>query len=141
MPIKPAKIDSVIDGDTLKIQKGHRILPVRCRFIDCPEPDSKWGREAKAFLESAIDGRTVAIEEWGRDRYGRILADWYREGEQGRENLQVAIVDAGLATDLTPLCRHTLTLRSLNLYVDIIKSQYVAKREGMGFWGDPNFVL
>ncbi len=96
MPIKPAKIDSVIDGDTLKIQKGHRILPVRCRFIDCPEPDSKWGMRAKEFLEKAIADREVSMEEWGRDRYGRILADWYREGEQGRENLQVAIVDAAL---------------------------------------------
>ena len=72
-----ARVDRVIDGDTLILEGGRR---VRLLGIDAPEPRAPGGPEAAARLRELVAGRRVRLEFAaplaGRteDRYGRLLA-------------------------------------------------------------------
>jgi hypothetical protein len=60
----------VIDGDTFEIESGHK---VRMIGINTPEKNMKYYNEAKNFTKNLIENRSVEIESFGFDRYGRIL--------------------------------------------------------------------
>lgn len=89
----------VIDGDTLEIG-GRRI---RLEGIDAPEmaqscqtdSGSPWrcGRAAQQKLTEVTRGQTVACDAAGTDKYGRILAVCFVEGE----DINAALVRQGLA--------------------------------------------
>ena len=76
----------VIDGDTVEVA-GERI---RLFGIDAPESKqtcevigSDWacGRAAKAVLTDALVGREVTCKGKSHDRYGRLIAKCYLDGE------------------------------------------------------------
>ncbi|MCP8616231.1 thermonuclease family protein [Salirhabdus salicampi] len=76
-----AKLISVIDGDTIKVQLNGNDESVRFLLIDTPEiSDSRYGeqplsQEAKAFTESLLKNGNVLLEKdvSERDKYGRLL--------------------------------------------------------------------
>lgn len=85
--VKNAKVEKVIDGDTLQIW-----LPVCCkkyifscrlRGINTPEIRTKdldvkqKGLEAKAFVEKQIQEYNVEVHCFEFDKYGRVLCDVY----------------------------------------------------------------
>jgi endonuclease YncB( thermonuclease family) len=70
---------AVIDGDTIEVG-GNRI---RLHGIDAPESAQdclaggrlwRCGRHATRALRGRMADRSVACEEWDRDRYGRVVA-------------------------------------------------------------------
>ncbi len=76
-----ALVVKVIDGDTLRAEIDLGIKAVtrqklRLRGIDCPELNTAKGREAKAFVEAALQPCDfIIVKSHWSDLHGRYLAD------------------------------------------------------------------
>ena len=84
-----AKVQRVVDGDTLVAMVRSQRERVRVIGVDTPEsvdpnrPDEPFGEEASDFAKHYLDGETVRLagDAEPRDRYGRMLAYvWLRDG-------------------------------------------------------------
>lgn len=62
------------DGTSDLIARKYR---VRLRGVDAPENSMAFGHEAKAMLQSLVDGQPLRLLVYNVDRYGRIVADVY----------------------------------------------------------------
>jgi micrococcal nuclease len=80
----------VVDGDTIRVRlDGGRIERVRYIGIDTPEsvkpgtPVQCFAKKASHFNASLVSGRRVTLKTDAeeRDRYGRLLAYVYADGE------------------------------------------------------------
>ncbi|MBX3023969.1 thermonuclease family protein [bacterium] len=81
-----ARVESVVDGDTIRVLMRGERLTIRLIGVDTPElgdradrgaPPQPYAREAAAFTRARLRGRSVelAYEAGDRhDRYGRTLA-------------------------------------------------------------------
>ena len=88
---KYAKVDRVIDGDTIVLMDRTR---VRLEGIDAPERDQPCGPVATAALEYMV-GRAIYYVETDEDRYERMLATLYHSKEG--YNINASLVCAGFA--------------------------------------------
>jgi micrococcal nuclease len=130
-PGEPGTVTRVVDGDTVYVLYRGRELDVRLIGIDTPEVDPSigvecFGDEASAFTERELDGREVHLEfdVERHDRYGRVLAYVWLDGELFNERL----VDEGYAvvTTFPPNVR----------YVErFTVAQARARDAGRGLWG------
>lgn len=118
-----AKVVKIIDGDTIKILTPEREqIKVRLCGIDAPEKKQPYGTAAKRYLADLIAGKTVQIEERGKDRYKRVLGIVYFDGKDVNEIL----VLNGYAWAFTK-------------YSKIYESQErQARSKGLGLWRDKN---
>ena len=130
-------MSSVVDGDTVHVQRGSRDLTLRLIGIDTPEtvdpyePVNCFGPQASAFAHRRLTGRQVMVEldnTQGRlDRYGRTLAYLWigAHGERGIYNL--AALRRGFAVeylyDVTYAWRPTF-----------LRAQSAARRHDRGLW-------
>lgn len=78
-----AKVEYVIDGDTIIVSSKRKKTKIRLDAIDCPENGQPWGDIAKAGLIKMTGGQWVHIEEHGIDHYGRVLATIYVQERHG----------------------------------------------------------
>ena len=117
------KVVGVTDGDTIKILTPERQqVKVRLYGIDAPEKKQPYGTAAKRYLADLIAGKTVQIEERGKDRYKRVLGVAYLDGRDVNEIL----VLNGYAWAFTK-------------YSKIYESQeWQARSKGLGLWRDKN---
>lgn len=106
-----AKVDRVVDGDTLKliIDVGFGIWvreKVRLRSIDTPELCTPEGKKAKRFVERLLNNcECIVVKTYGYEKYARALADvFFLEGEEDAEViaakgklLNQVLLDEGLA--------------------------------------------
>ena len=86
-----ARVERVVDGDTLVVRYQGENRTVRLIGVDTPElvhptrPVEHFGLEASAFTKSRLDGKTVelVIDRTGDtvDAYGRLLRLVYLDGE------------------------------------------------------------
>lgn len=113
------KVVGVTDGDTIKILTPERQqVKVRLYGIDAPEKKQPYGAAAKRYLSDLIAGKTVQIEELGKDRYKRVLGIVYLDGKDVNEIL----VLNGYAWAFTK-------------YSKIYESQeWQARSKGFGLW-------
>lgn len=65
------KVIGVIDGDTLVLENKTRL---RLRHVDAPELVNCGGEEAKKFVNSLVNGKSITIEEQIPDQMGRAMA-------------------------------------------------------------------
>ena len=92
VPEKEAVIISrVIDGDTIETGTGQKI---RLKGINTPESSMEFYEESKCFLSERLLNKTVKIESYGFDKYGRILAHVFLN----KEHINEEILQKGLAT-------------------------------------------
>ena len=70
---KLAKVDRVVDGDTVYTKDGTKI---RLHGIDTPERDQPYGKQATRALNSLIKTKIFVLEK-DSDRYGRLVAVLY----------------------------------------------------------------
>lgn len=72
----------VIDGDTAE---AAYLVPVvlRVKGINAPELRDKGGKEAREALDKLVGGKLLPANLFGREKYGRVLADFYLGKDQG----------------------------------------------------------
>ena len=121
-----AKITSITDGDTFKVQiKGEESI-VRIACIDAPEmSDDPWGQKSKDALTGMLRiGSNINLVEHDVDRYGRTVAEVYKG--RGR-NIGLSLVKKGYAE----------VYEEYSYQCDedkLIKFEKKAKRQGKGIW-------
>jgi len=82
-------VDRVIDGDTVQANETrYRLLG-----INAPEKGEKFSSEATDFLTGLVLNRSLKVEEYGEDLYGRKLAYFFI----GSQNVNLLMVENGLA--------------------------------------------
>ena len=68
------KVVSVTDGDTVRVLDAASVQhKVRLQGIDAPERGQPFGTVARDRLAALVMGKTVTVDDDGRDKYGRTL--------------------------------------------------------------------
>lgn len=120
---RTCRINSVHDGDTMRLTCDDQKIKVRLYCIDTPELAQRpWGIESRDYLRSQV-GEKVDLIEHGKDRYGRILAEVFSDGK----NLNLVLVRTGNAAVYTKYCK-------LDAYY---QAEQQAKRDQIGIWSKP----
>lgn len=97
-----ARVNKVIDGDTIEVIMDNKKETIRFLLVDTPEMfDERWNgpqpyaQEAKDFVYDKLQGETVQIEKGivERDKYDRLLAYVWLDGK----TLQEMLLERGLA--------------------------------------------
>jgi len=102
-----ARVERVVDGDTIKVLIDGREETVRYIGVDTPEtkkpgtPVQCFGERASAENERLVEGQNVRLVTGAepRDRYGRLLAYVRRERDDAFVNER--LLRAGFARTLT----------------------------------------
>jgi endonuclease YncB( thermonuclease family) len=89
--IQEHKVTRIIDGDTIKLENGQTI---RLKGINTPEKSMPFHTEATNFLTKLVQNKTIQIETYGTDKYGRTLAHIFLDNK----NINEQILTQGLAT-------------------------------------------
>ncbi|WP_221568696.1 thermonuclease family protein [Alkalihalobacillus sp. TS-13] len=126
-----AKVTRVVDGDTIEILFQGEEEDVRLLLIDTPEtvhpnkPVEPFGPEASKFVKETLTGKEVGVkvgtEE--RDKYGRLLAYLYIDGE----TIQEKLLWKGLA-------RTAYLYNDLTMLDQFHKVQETAIKKKIGVW-------
>ena len=66
---------SILDGDTIEVLHNNHAERIRLRGIDCPEKGQAYGQKAKHAASALVFGKEVTLQTYGKDRYGRTIAD------------------------------------------------------------------
>jgi micrococcal nuclease len=108
-PVAPI-VESIVDGDTIRVSFGSSSEPVRLLGIDTPEsvdparPVQCFGAEATDRITELIPPGTelrLEIDREPRDQYGRLLAYVYRASDDLFVNLSL-LVDGFAALSIYP---------------------------------------
>jgi endonuclease YncB( thermonuclease family) len=148
-PLQAARIDHVIDGDTVALQGGGH---VRLIGINAPEtghrdrPGEPLAAAAKAALAKLLPrGATVYLQVGGQaqDHYGRRLAHIFQRdsvnrdpshgGSGGSGNVEAELLRAGLA-------QHIAVPPNIELAACLQQAERTARSAGRGLWRDPYFA-
>ena len=116
-----ARVVGVTDGDTLTVlAEGNQQHTIRLAEIDAPERGQPWGTRAKQTLSSLVFGKTVSLQQIDTDRYDRIVARVFADGE----DVNRAMVGQGAAW------AYRRYLRDQTL-IDV---EARARRDRLGLW-------
>ncbi len=124
------KVLKIFDGDSLQITAVDLVFSIRLVGIDSPEigtgdqQSQPFSREAKAYLETLLNNREVALKSHGADGYHRQLAEIFVDGK----NVNIEMIKQGLAEVYKGIPPKTL---DLEIY---IKEEKQAKKTGKGIW-------
>ncbi len=102
-----ARVERVVDGDTIRVRIDGREETVRYIGVDTPEtkkpgtPVQCFGKRASAENERLVEGERVRLVAGAepRDRYGRLLA--YVHRERGDVFVNERLLRGGFARTLT----------------------------------------
>jgi micrococcal nuclease len=134
---EPVTLAGVTDGDTIGVDVGGRIEPVRLILIDAPEthhpndPAECFGEEATAYLGWLLSlGGTLFLEAdvTNRDRYDRLLRyAWLDFGDGEAYLINEVMVRSGYAAFATfpPDLRYVEEMREAGRF---------AREHGYGLW-------
>jgi micrococcal nuclease len=136
-----AKIERVVDGDTMKILVSgtKKTETIRLLLVDTPEtvdPDipepQPFGPEASKFAKDTLTGKNIKIEidVSERDKYGRLLCYLYI----GDKMFNKMLLEKGLA-------RVAYVYPPNVKYVDQFRAiQKKAQHDGIGIWSIENYA-
>ncbi|MFC4768752.1 thermonuclease family protein [Effusibacillus consociatus] len=132
-----AKVLSVTDGDTFKINLNGKEETVRMILVDTPEtkhpdkPVQPFGPEASKFSSELLTGKEVELEKdvSERDKYGRLLFYVYVDGKSVQEQL----LEKGLAR----VAVYPPDVKYVDQYRAI---QDKARKAGVGIWSIENYA-
>lgn len=137
--VERAVVLRIVDGDTIRVDRGAGSEPVRYIGIDAPEtvrpnhPVEWMGPEATSANAALVEGREVLLERdvSDTDAFGRLLRYVWVEQEPGRlvmVNLELVARGYAAAVTYPPDVRWTDELRA---------AMAAARDAGLGLWGDP----
>jgi len=69
------RVVGVLDGDTIEVLHHGQTERIRLNGIDCPEKGQAYGNNAKQATSALVFGKDVMLQTFGKDTYGRTLAD------------------------------------------------------------------
>lgn len=116
------RIDTVLDGDSLRVVLDGVSTEVRLLGINAPERGECWADQARTALDGLATARSLTVVDHGIDQYGRVLAYLY----DGPTNLNLSLVAAG----------HALVVASEHdLLPEFIAAEDDAVRLERGLWG------
>jgi len=128
-PHQVGRVTRVIDGDTIEVEIGGQLFPLRYIGIDTPElnvPGDLAGQEALLENEALVLGRTVLLarDVSETDRFGRLLRYVFVD----EEFVNYRLVRMGIAEAIRyqpdDACHETF-----------MSAQASAQTEGLGRWG------
>jgi micrococcal nuclease len=129
-----AKVVTVIDGDTLRLEDGRevRLVGIQAPKLPLGRPDfPAWplAEEAKAALEHLTQGETLKLFAGGAtiDRHGRTLAQLERDDGLW---IQAALIQAGMARAYSFPDNRALA-------AELLAYERDAREAGRGIWADP----
>jgi endonuclease YncB( thermonuclease family) len=125
-----ARVVSIGDGDTIRVQHGDKLETIRLACIDAPEmAQVPYGDQARRYLQIRLPlQRQVTIHPLYTDRYGRTVAEVI-----GDINLNLALVEDGQAF-VYPKYLGQCDARE---YLD---AEYRASRHRFGIWRVPGGI-
>jgi micrococcal nuclease len=118
---RAGRLETVIDGDSVRVVLDGVSRQIRLLGINAPERDECWADEARIALAGMTEGRLLTVVEAGTDQYGRLLAYLY----DGGTNLNVEQVASGNA--IAVATRH-------DLLPEFLAAEDDAARLGRGWW-------
>jgi endonuclease YncB( thermonuclease family) len=113
-------VASVTDGRTLKLADGRE---VRLASLDAPSDGNA--------LRNLTLRQALRLERVADDRYGRLVAYAYREGDE--KPLQFTLLEAGQA-------RVSARVGSKTCADALLAAEREARSAKRGLWADPNFA-
>ncbi|MBI5358360.1 thermonuclease family protein [Candidatus Amesbacteria bacterium] len=122
---KQAKVQRIIDGDTVELQNG---TILRYAGITAPEISEPFAEESTKKNKRLVEGKTITLEydSYTSDKFNRILAYAIIDGK----NVSLELVKTGLAKVVIYQKRKTL------IYQDqLLKAQSEAQKKKLGIWG------
>ncbi|MED1862965.1 thermonuclease family protein [Fictibacillus nanhaiensis] len=134
----PVEVEKVVDGDTIKVRVDGKLETLRFLLVDTPEsvhpskPIQPFSKEASKHTGKMLEDADVELELGigERDKYGRLLAYVYADGQSVQESL----LKNGLA-------RVAYVFEPNTKYVDHYESiQEQAQKDGVGIWSIENYV-
>jgi endonuclease YncB( thermonuclease family) len=125
-----ARVVSIGDGDTIRVQHGDKLETIRLACIDAPEmAQVPYGDQARRYLQIRLPlQRQVTIHPLNTDRYGRTVAEVI-----GDINLNLALVEDGQAF----VYPKYLAQCDAREYLD---AEYRASRHRFGIWRVPGGI-
>ncbi|MBD1876991.1 thermonuclease family protein [Nodosilinea sp. FACHB-131] len=129
-----ATVVSVGDGDTLQMNYQGQSTTVRFACIDAPETtQTPWGPAATERLRQLTPrGSTIQFREADTDRYGRMVAEVYANGQ----NMNLQMVSEGHAavyTQFLSSCPDTDDA--------LLAAEAQAQQQQLNFWNQSNPVM
>ena len=127
-----ARVERVIDGDTIQVLVDDTRRTIRLIGVDTPETKDRtgavqyFGPEASAFTKAALEGKTVMLQKDRTgdtvDRYGR----WLRYVLLDGDNFNARLIRDGYARAYRrfPFSKRT----------EFIRLEEQARRRGIGLW-------
>jgi endonuclease YncB( thermonuclease family) len=122
------RVVRVLDGDTIEVLHNHHAERIRLNGIDCPEKGQPYGTRAKQAASALLFGKQVTLRTYGKDKYGRTLADVLLP--DGR-NVNHALVWDGW-------CWWYRKYEPSDTKLEMLEA--VARAERRGLWADPKPV-
>jgi endonuclease YncB( thermonuclease family) len=96
-------VNSVYDGDTMRLTCEGKRMKIRLYCIDAPEMGQRpWGRASRDYLRTISPERVIVVVH-GRDRYGRTIGEVFTANED-QENLNLVMVRSGQAVVFPKYC-------------------------------------
>ncbi|TKB63727.1 MAG: nuclease, partial [Nitrospira sp.] len=65
----------VLEGGTIEVVRLGKTQRIHLHGLDCPEKDQPYGDDVKEAISALVFAMEVTIEPYGKDKYGRIMAD------------------------------------------------------------------
>jgi endonuclease YncB( thermonuclease family) len=161
-----AELGFIYDGDSFNLKllssTGTESLGIICRlqWIDTPESQKanqtssdplilkhwEWAKKAKTALMDLIQNKALIAIPYELDMYKRWACDIYLDISSSKDlllsnNVQIKMLQSGLAVSLLPYNRHIYSVREANLLRSIITAAATANRRKVGLWSEPNMIL
>jgi endonuclease YncB( thermonuclease family) len=130
-PATAATVLSVGDGDTVRVMEGSQRLTIRMACMDAPETaQHPYGAASRQTLQKLLPvGSPITIRPQTRDRYGRTVAEVFRDGR----SVNLAMVRAGHAFAY----RKYLGACDSSAYLG---AEAAAQRQRLGVWAVPGGI-
>lgn len=128
-----ATVISTGDGDTLRLQMNGVDTTIRLACIDAPESGQSFGSEASSRLAQLLPtGAVVTVRAVETDRYGRTVAEVYRDGQ----SIGLQLVEEGYAVVYDTYLDSCSETRN-----EYLQAEASAEAAAIYFWSQSNPIM